>query len=223
MGAVDEFSVNPPQVIPKADIIVFCVPVQSIVGVAAKILSHAKPQAILTDVGSVKKNIVDSMRRLLTKRPDLSFVGGHPMAGSDKYGVQNAIPSLYEKTKCVLIPSTKSKRALVEVKKMWESVGASCVMMDAGKHDHILSLISHLPHLLAFALFSQVKNASKKDPLVSSLVAGSFRDMTRIAASEPEMWAGILQMNKKNIKKAAVEFLKKLNAILARPHFLLKP
>lgn len=210
LGAVDSISVDPVNAFSQADVVVLCVPVPDIIPVLRKAAPHLNVGAIVTDVGSVKKSIVEGARRALSKRRDVSFVGAHPIAGSEKAGVRFARPDLFKKATCVITKDNASFRALQTVKEIWQSVGARCVLFDAAGHDHWLAMTSHLPHLLAFSLFSQVNSASKKNPIVSRLVAGSFRDMTRIAGSDPQIWAGIIESNRRELRVAVASFLKQL-------------
>lgn len=214
LGAVDKFSLKPAQAVFQADVVVICVPVPKIIPVLRTILPHLKSGAVVTDVGSVKKNIVEDARRALSNCKNVSFVGAHPIAGSEKTGVRFAQADLFRKSTCVITKDNVPFHSLKVVKEMWQAVGASCILLEASVHDHWLAMTSHLPHLLAFSLFSLVRNASKKDPIVSRLAGGSFRDMTRIAGADPDLWAGIIETNRVEIKKAVGSFLKELRSRL---------
>ena len=201
MGAVDCFEMDAALAVQSADIVVLCVPVHRIVPQLAKISLWLKKGAIVTDVGSVKKNVVDGIRSALRERTDIHIVGAHPIAGSEKTGVENANAALFKNAVCALTTDKTNKAALKSVKTLWNDVGARCLEMTAANHDRFLALTSHLPHLLAFILFESVADAARKNPVVASLVAGSFRDMTRIAGADPELWAGILETNRVEIQK----------------------
>ncbi len=210
LGAVDQFSTSTSQALENADVVVVCIPVHQIPNFLHKNLTFFKSGSIVTDVGSVKGIVADAMRIAAKKRTDVSFVGGHPIAGSERTGVEFAKPDLFKRAACVLTRDAASFKALDVVRSMWKDVGARCFLMNASDHDHFLALTSHLPHLLAFALFSEVEMVSKKSPIVKSLVGGSFRDMTRIAGADPELWTGIVSSNRKEIQKVSARFVKQL-------------
>lgn len=211
-GAVDNASSDPRISLRDADIVVFCVPVQSIVPLAKRLLPFIKRGAILTDVGSVKSSVQSGMEKILAGRRDLAFVGAHPMAGSERAGVESAHRDLFKGATCAIETSAPS-RAVSAVRRLWRDAGAVCVEIDARRHDDLLALTSHLPHLLSFSLFSQVSSAARKDRRVRSLVAGSFRDMTRIAASNPDIWTGIIEMNRDSIARALKQFSSTISRI----------
>ncbi len=208
-GAVDDAFADPRAALQDADIVVFCVPVQSIVPMARRLLPFIKRGAVLTDVGSVKGSVQAGMKKLLARRRDLAFVGAHPMAGSERAGVENARHDLFKGATCAIERSAPA-RALSVVRRLWRDAGATCVEIDARRHDDLLALTSHLPHLLSFSLFSQAASAARKDRRVRSFVAGSFRDMTRVAGSNPDIWSGILEMNRDAIARALKEFFSNL-------------
>ena len=214
LGAIDELTTDLKAGVRDADIIVLCVPVQTIVPLAARIAPFAKPGAVITDVGSVKQTIVRGMKKALGRRKDVSFVGAHPMAGLEVTGVANAKADLFRGATCVLTPGSAPATALV--RRMWTDAGADCISLSPKLHDEWIAVTSHLPHLLAFALFAQVWDASRADPRVRSLVAGSFRDMTRVAGSDPDLWTGILDMNRSALKKAFDGLTRQAKALSSR-------
>lgn len=203
--AVDAAFTDPRSALADADIVVFSVPVQAIVPTARRVLPFIKKGAVLTDVGSVKGSVQTGMKKLLARRRDLVFVGAHPMAGSERTGVESARADLFRGATCALT-TPAPKRGLGVIRQMWNDAGATCMEIEAHRHDDLLALTSHLPHLLAFALFSQVSSVARRDSRVRSLVAGSFRDMTRVAASSPDVWSGILDLNAAAIKRALGQF-----------------
>jgi len=217
LGALDEYSLRPGDVLNNADIVVLCVPVQKIPLLAEKVRPYLKPHAILTDVGSVKNNIVAALKGVLRKRGDLSFVGGHPLAGSEKTGINFARPDLFQKAAVVLTSDGAREKSVRTIRSMWEDAGAKVFLLKAARHDEFLALTSHLPHLLAFTLFSLVSGRAKKDPVLKSLVAGSFRDMTRIAGSPAAIWAGIIESNRAELVTQARKFQKLMIQLLNVP------
>jgi prephenate dehydrogenase len=209
LGAIDAGSTNLTDVY-QADIVVLATPVDSIVPVIQQIKPFLKPRAIVTDAGSIK-GVLDQQIR------GVRFVGAHPLAGSHKTGVKAARADLFRGATCVLVPQDSS--AVGEVRRLWETAGARILLMSARAHDAVVALTSHLPHLIAHALVQAVMKRPEQK-LLKALMAGSFRDMTRVASSDPEQWVQIFQANLKNLRQAARLFeaeLRHLNAELARP------
>jgi prephenate dehydrogenase len=214
MKAIDTGS-DHPSILSNADIVVLAVPVQSMAPITRKIRPALKKGAILTDVGSVKSNVLKEVRRALGSRRDVSFVGAHPIAGSEKAGLIYSHSNLFKNSICVLTTDGAKPNAVRRVSKLWSSVGAKTIPLNAKNHDRFLAVTSHLPHVLAFALFSEVFGLSQSNSAVKSLVAGSFRDMTRIAASSPDVWAGILESNSAEIKSAWTIFDRQVRRLLS--------
>lgn len=212
--AAHSYSSDLSQAVSQADIVVLAMPVQHIVSVGKKIIPSMKKGSVLTDVGSTKQSVAQELQAALKKRPGIHFVGGHPVAGSEKRGIQFAEPTLFKNATCVLIPGSAAQSATQKVKAMWRAAGASCILMSAQKHDRLLALTSHLPHVISFAFFQLAMKESRSNRLVRSLQGGSFRDMTRIAASDPTVWAGILSSNKSELKKLTRAFVPLMNQIL---------
>ncbi len=209
LGAIDAGSTNLTDVY-QADIIVIATPVDSMVPIIQQIRPFLKSRAIVTDAGSVK-GVLDQQIR------GVRFVGAHPLAGSHKTGVKSAHPDLFRGATCVLVPQDDS--ALKAVRDMWKAAGARTLEMSARAHDEAVALTSHLPHLLAHALV-HVAARRPDQKVLKSLMAGSFRDVTRVASSDPEQWVPIFQANLKNLRRGIRLFQKELNRLnteLAKP------
>jgi prephenate dehydrogenase len=203
-GAIDAGSTDLSDV-GRADIVVLATPVDTIVPLIRKIRPYLKPRAIVTDVGSVK-GILD--RRVRGVR----FVGAHPLAGSHKTGVSAARADLFKNATCVLVPRDRSAEPAVRA--MWKTAGARVRVMSAEAHDAAVAVTSHLPHLLAHALVGvAAKRPGQK--ILKSLMAGSFRDVTRVASSDPEQWVQIFQANLKNLRAGVRLFRKELDRLSA--------
>ncbi|MBV9080945.1 MAG: prephenate dehydrogenase/arogenate dehydrogenase family protein, partial [Elusimicrobia bacterium] len=218
LGAIDDVASTERDAASDADIVVLCVPVDRIVPAARRLIPFAKRGAIFTDVGSAKADIARGMARELRGRRDLSFVGGHPLAGSERSGVDSARRDLFRGATCVITP-TAPNAAVSAVRRMWTAAGARCLEMNPAEHDELLALTSHLPHLLAFSLFSLVSRVAGRDRRVRQLVAGSFRDMTRVAGSDPDVWSGIFSSNRSAVTAAFRAFsaaAEELNDVPAR-------
>jgi prephenate dehydrogenase len=213
LGAVDDFTTDFRKAAERADIIVVCAPVGKISGIVKKVLPYAAPGAIITDVGSVKRKVVKDAEAVIKEsgRKDVFFVGGHPLAGSEKTGVANADPGLYEKAVVVLTPAgNMADKSVREVSALWRAAGAKIEVMPPKKHDAFVASTSHLPHIISAALVNVVANINRADPAAKKLLAGSFRDITRISNSDPENWAGICAMNWDNVIKAILSLMMEL-------------
>jgi prephenate dehydrogenase len=189
-----------------ADLVVLATPVRTLLRQVAAVAPLARPGAILTDVGSTKKDILDAFRR---SRPRASVVGGHPMAGNEKAGLDGCDPDLFEHRPWVLIPLRPADRPRGRaLERLVRGVGARPVWMsDPRDHDLAVARVSHVPYLLAYALADQPESALR--------VAGnSFRDATRVALSEPEMVLDFLLTNRKPLRRAAGELLGRLRELL---------
>ena len=178
-----------------ADVVLIATPVAQFPAVLAQIAPHHGPRAIVTAGGSTKQDVIAAARSALGGKFK-QFVPGHPIAGTEHTGAGAAFPELFRNRKVVLTPEAETPRdALARVREMWESTGATVVDMPAERHDAILAAVSHLPHLLAFALVEEL--ALRPDaPDYFRFAAGGFRDFTRIASSSPEMWRDIALANR---------------------------
>ncbi|MDO6562768.1 bifunctional prephenate dehydrogenase/3-phosphoshikimate 1-carboxyvinyltransferase [Amphritea sp. 1_MG-2023] len=189
----------------QADVIVLAVPVKAIESVLAELLPVLRTETIITDVGSVKGNVVKSAKALFGEVPP-RFIPGHPIAGSEKSGITAADATLFEHHKVILTPLPQSDReAVTLIARMWQTVGAEVLQMDVARHDEVLAATSHLPHLLAFSLVDTL--AREQDCTeIFRYAAGGFRDFTRVAASDPTMWHDIGLANKSAILQKIDEF-----------------
>jgi cyclohexadieny/prephenate dehydrogenase len=197
-GAVDE--VRPDvRSLTDADVVLFCTPVDRIAAQIVEAAQACKKGALLTDAGSTKAAIVRDVEGRLPL--GAVFVGGHPLAGSEKQGPDHANADLFEGRVVVLTPTARTDdKALSLAKGFWESLGARVRTMEPAEHDRALAMTSHLPHVTAGAL------ASVLPPEWSGLTAGGFRDATRVAAGGPELWAAILQANADGVLDAMDRF-----------------
>ncbi len=181
----------------KADLIILATPVHLIPELASDTIKYAKYGAIITDVGSTKSWIVGRIADMLKRRGDVSFVGSHPMAGSEHAGVEFANGDLLEGSPCIVTKTAGTNRAaLKKVAFFWKAMGAKVSLMSPGEHDRSVSFISHLPHIVAFSLAGAVGEKELK------YAAEGYKDTTRIASSDPELWADIFLTNRFEIKDA---------------------
>lgn len=195
-GALDDTSTDPARA-KEADLVILCTAVSQIVPSFQKIGPHLKAGAWISDIGSVKSPI---LKEIFDASPDARFVGGHPLAGSEKTGAENSRADLYEGATVALCPGPESsKTGLKILENFWKSLGARPMVMEADIHDIIVAQTSHLPHILAASLVRLVSALKSRDAQAGRLLAGSFRDMTRIVDSDPRQWAEISAANQKCI------------------------
>lgn len=215
IGACDEVSTDLSQGVQSADIVVLCTPVDRIAPTAIKILPSLKPGAVVTDIGSVKAPILESLDSKFSASQNVFFIGAHPLAGSEKTGPQNSNPDLYEGATTVLCPLDGIPAAKLRlVKDLWRAAGSETVEMAPEIHDLLVAQTSHLPHVLSGALVQMIEGLSRRDKNTPKLLAGSFRDMTRISDSLPEQWAEICGLNRKYVIGALKSYRDILNRII---------
>lgn len=199
LGVIDEAQTDIAQAMEGADIVVIATPVAQTPEILAAIAPHLKADTIITDAGSTKSDIagyVANAAQNLTPALLSQFVGGHPIAGAEKSGVSAANADLFFGKNVVLTPNKQtSKQALSKVRALWEATGANVLEMSSEAHDQIFAAVSHLPHLLAFALVNDLANRKNSQQLLDFAASG-FRDFTRIAGSSPEMWRDISLANR---------------------------
>lgn len=199
LGVIDEITDSMEEGIKDADLIVLATPVAKTEQLLEEICHYKfKENAIITDVGSTKQTIVEKAVCLQNKK--VTFIGGHPMAGSHKSGVEAAKEHLFENAFYILTPSpTTNMNQVIQLQNWLKGTKAKFVELAADQHDRLAGAISHFPHLIAASLVNQVANMEQADPMVSDMAAGGFRDITRIASSNPIMWRDILLHNKEVI------------------------
>jgi prephenate dehydrogenase len=190
----------------NSDLIILCTPLAQMLPLAKQFLPALKRGAIVTDVGSVKSNVVRELESIMTKT-GAHFIGSHPMAGAEKTGVASARADLFQNAVCVLTPTKKSNViAIRKLEKFWKSLGARVLKMDVAQHDLLVSRSSHLPHVVAATLANLVLNPTQPKSQ-AALCANGFRDTTRIASGSPEMWRDIALANRKNLSRSLDVFI----------------
>lgn len=196
LGVVDEATTSLATAAADADFIFLCVPVGRLNEYIDELSRlPLKPGCILTDVGSTKASVVEHAGRLALQ--GATFIGGHPMAGSERSGVEAASADLFENAYYVLTPTENtSNEAVQALEQLLRWTRAKIVTTDAAGHDRIVGAISHLPHMIAVALVNQIAGYNERSDLYRSLAAGGFRDITRIASSDPTIWRDILVNNR---------------------------
>ncbi len=195
LEAIDEGFTDLKAGIESADLIVLCTPVRHIVSVLSEVYAHCKPGAIITDVGSTKERIVRTGEAGAASA-NAFFVGSHPMAGSEKTGVRHSRADLYAGATCFVTKTEKTDmKALVRLCSFWRALESRVVLVRPERHDYLVAMISHLPHLMAVALVQAVEASKEDKNLIKGIIGNGFRDTTRIACGSPEMWDDIFSDN----------------------------
>jgi prephenate dehydrogenase len=209
LNVIDTYTTNPAKGVLDADLIILATPVGQFTKIIKGIKNHLKKGAIVSDVGSVKARVVKELERLLPEK--VSFIGTHPISGRECSGVESASADLFKNTRCIITPVERTnKKALSKMRSLWKKLGAKVIIMSPEEHDRIFASVSHLPHIIAYALINSIISTQK-----NMLHHGGkgLKDMTRIALSSPEMWGDICMLNKKNIMQSIDRFLHSLNNI----------
>ncbi|ABI56282.1 prephenate dehydrogenase/arogenate dehydrogenase family protein [Alkalilimnicola ehrlichii MLHE-1] len=201
LGVVDHYTTDPARAVAAADMVVVCVPLGAMRGVFEQIRDHLAPEAVVTDGGSAKGSVIEDARAAFGELP-AGFVPGHPIAGTEKSGVEASFARLYNQRRVILTPVPESADwAVARTRRMWEAVGARVTCMSAAHHDDVLAATSHLPHALAFGLVDTLSRWEGEHEIFE-YAAGGFRDFTRIASSDPVMWRDICLANREALARA---------------------
>ena len=205
-GTIDAVCASPSDLqFAQCDCIFLCTPVGSNIEALTQLKDVVPKSCLLTDVGSVKGDIHRAAHKLGL---DGRFIGGHPMAGSEKSGFANAQAHLFENAYYVITPSDGTPQEWVDsYYALAASIGSIPLVLDAQQHDYITAAVSHLPHLIAASLVNTVHDLDSKDEIMKMIAAGGFKDITRIASSSPEMWEHICLSNSQNISEVMDTFI----------------
>lgn len=211
-GIIDRYFLHPVEFPKRVDLVILATPVKTTVPIMASFLPLLEPGSLISDVGSVKGGIVRDMEKLLP--PGIPFVGAHPIAGSEQWGAQAAVPDLFLDHRCILTPTQKTDpEALGKMISFWRRVGAQVEVMDPQLHDRILGVVSHLPHVLVYALVNTLSRTEVDSVDLKAYCAGGFKDFTRIASSRPEIWRDICLVNRRAIGKSLGDYIKNLERL----------
>jgi prephenate dehydrogenase len=203
-GVLDRATTDVAAGVAGADRVLLAAPVLANEGLLARVWPAAAAGALLTDVGSTKRGIVAAAERLIVARSEVHFVGSHPMAGSEKSGYAVARPDLFRGATVVVTPTETTPAAAAKgVGEFWAALGARVVVLDPDTHDRAVAAISHLPHVAAWALVDAV---ARFEPGALQIAARGFKDTTRIAASDPDVWREILVDNRAALRASLTAF-----------------
>ena len=207
---VDNSSSDTRKMVEDSDLIIIATPLSSYENVILKIKNYLKSGMILTDVGSVKERVIGLVEKVIPK--DVSWIPSHPIAGTEDSGPEAGFSELFKNRWCILTPSKKAKEKDINtLKSFWKKIGSKVDIMDAKQHDYILSITSHIPHLMAYNIVNTSINIQEEKRFaIIKYSAGGLRDFTRIAASNPIMWRDIFIQNKINTLKEIEKFIANL-------------
>lgn len=212
LGVIDRFETDPGKAVTGADLVVLAVPLRMMGVLMDAIAPHLEPHAVLTDAGSAKGSVVEAARASLGERL-ARFVPGHPIAGTEKSGVEASFAELYQRRRVILTPLENTDRSAVEqISAAWQAAGASVSEMAVAHHDAVLAATSHLPHVLAYGLVDTLSRWSDRDEIFT-YAAGGFQDFTRIASSDPEMWRDICLANGDALVEALERYTRDLEQL----------
>ena len=194
LGVIDRYDTDLSTAVQGADMVMVCVPLGAMEAVFGRIKDGLAADAVLTDAGSAKASVIEAARRAFGEVP-ACLVPGHPIAGTERSGVEASFAELYEQRRVILTPTDATAAAAVaKVRGVWEAAGAVVSEMSPEHHDKVLAATSHLPHVLAFTLVESLARMGDHDEIFA-YAAGGFRDFTRIASSDPAMWRDICMAN----------------------------
>jgi prephenate dehydrogenase len=209
-GIIEKGITEPDSSVYSSDIIFICTPVNQTLEYIAELAPRIKETCIITDVGSTKEEIIRQVKSM--QRPPC-FIGGHPMAGAERSGFENSYAHLFENAYYVLTPSASTTpESLEALSDIIAGIGAIPIVMSAEEHDMAAAGISHLPHVIAAALVNLVRELDQGTGRMQALAAGGFRDITRIASSNPVIWESIVLSNKKHLIRLVEQFRKSLES-----------
>jgi len=209
LNIIDSFEQDPAAACRDSDLVMLSAPVGSFPELAKTIAPALKKGALVTDVGSVKGKLVREIETLMPKA--VHYIGGHPIAGSDRSGIESANAELFRNARCAITPTENSDpSALDKIQNLWKSLGSEVIILNPEEHDRIYGSVSHLPHLIAYAL---VNTIAEIDRSYLDFSGKGFMDSTRIACSSEELWNDICLLNRDNITEVLDVFQKNLDML----------
>ena len=210
LNIVNDSSSDTKEMVKESDLIIIATPLSSYKGLIFKIKNSLKNGAILTDVGSVKEKAISLIEKNIPK--NVSWISSHPIAGTEESGPEAGFSELFKDRWCIITPSSQAKKRDIKLLiNFWKKIGSRVDIMDAKQHDYILSITSHIPHLIAYNIVNMTLDIKKKKKQeIVKYSAGGLRDFTRIAASNPIMWRDIFIQNRKNASIMIDKFIENL-------------
>ncbi|MGL4854302.1 MAG: prephenate dehydrogenase [Lentisphaeria bacterium] len=210
---VDESSDDLAGILSRADIVFFCTPIPITERLVRENINNFKENSIISDIASTKSRLIERCEEALSSRGDLVFIGGHPMAGSEKSGIEFRKFDMYKNAKVFLVPRLGHEEAFRKVEEVWHNLDATVVAIDKEKHDEVVAYASQALHIVASAAARAVLG-NEDGELCGAASAGGFRDLTRIASSNPVMWREVLENNPDGNITALAKIIEELNIAL---------
>lgn len=213
LNIIDHYSTDLSEAVKDADLIVLCTPVSTIVPLIQNMIAEIRPGTIITDVGSVKDPIVREVEKMIPE--GIYFVGSHPIAGGENSGLEASTTNLYKEARCIITPTINTDTiALEKINALWQAVGMDVTSLSPDEHDFIFGAVSHLPHIVAYALMNTLGALrTQNDHEVTAFSGAGLKDITRIASSDPVMWRDICLSNREHSLDLVDRFMVKLNEI----------
>ena len=213
LKVIDHCSTDLAEAVKDADLVVLCTPVTSIIPLIQNMISKIRPGTLITDVGSVKEPIVMEAEKLVPE--GVYFVGSHPIAGGENSGLEASTADLYQNAKCIVTPTGKTNnKALEKISALWQAVGMQVINLSAEEHDFVFGAVSHLPHIVVYALMNTLGALRTRDNReVTAFSGAGLKDITRIASSDPVMWRDICLSNRNHSLDLIDRFQNKLDEI----------
>lgn len=212
LGVIDEYYLSIAEALEGADGVVIATPVAAFEAIFTQLKPYWSNDAVYTDVGSTKGNVLAAAERVFGCVPD-NFIPAHPIAGAESSGVEAAVDNLFVNKRLIVTPTeTSNPDAVRKIRQLWEQLGSVVSVMDVAQHDSVLAATSHLPHVLAFALVDMLGQRDEQHEIFK-YAAGGFRDFTRIASSDPTMWRDICLANKDELMPLIEQFKAELDKI----------
>ncbi len=213
LAIADRVELYPARAVPGADCVILCTPVGAYADLATAIAPHLSPGAIVSDVGSTKQSVIRDVAPLLP--PNTHFVPAHPLAGTEHSGPEAGFATLFEGRYCLLTPPEGTNQAAIAaIETLWQRMGSTTAQMPAPHHDRVMAIVSHLPHLIAFTICGTADDlADETRQQILQFAATGFRDFTRIAASDPEMWRDVFLNNREALLEMLARFTEDTQAM----------
>ena len=210
---IDHCPTSLAEAVKDADLIVLCIPVTTIVPLIQSMVTEIRPGALITDVGSVKDPVVKEAEKVVPE--GMFFVGSHPIAGGENSGLEASTANLYQGAKCIVTPTEKTdKKALEKINALWQAVGMQIINLSTEEHDFVFGAVSHLPHIIVYALMNTLGALrTQDDRAVTGFSGAGLKDITRIASSDPVMWRDICLSNRNHSLDLIDRFQNKLDEI----------
>ena len=210
LNVIDDYTLDIAKALDGADLVLIATPVNSFKAILEMIKPHVNEKIIITDVGSTKVSVIQIAKQVFGHMPE-NFIPAHPIAGKERSGVEAADATLFNHRRVIITPGKNANtQAVVTVSDLWDSVGAKIEIMNETKHDDLLAMTSHLPHMLAFSLMDYLISSN---PEAYKYAAGGFKDFSRIASSDAVMWRDICINNPDQIVKHIEGYQKSLDKV----------